>query len=134
MKDFTRPDRVERYPYPCIWGRGAHCDLAFHDIDDGRTVVVCTDPPDNQHTAVVIVLEVLVPKICRDFQLDPDQLVWIEHYRESCGGREVFNLITFNMNDEMTLLRNPTWREMQPTNWSELGLFVPTVPGDRDAL
>ena len=133
VKDFTRPDRHVRYPFPCLWGRGAHCELDFYETGDGRTVVVCTDPPDNQHTAVVVVLEMLVPKVCRDFDLDSQRLVWIEHYREALTGREVFNLVNFNVEQNRTKLQNAAWREMTATDWSELGLFVPTVPGERNA-
>lgn len=133
MKDFTRPDRHLRYPFPCLWGRGAHCDLDFYEINDGRTVVVCTDPPDNRHTAVSIVLEGLVPKVCRDFNLEPERLVWIEHYREALGGREVFNLVNFSVDQNLTKLENTAWREMTAGDWSELGLFIPTVPGAHDA-
>lgn len=129
MRDFTQPDRVERYPYPCIWKRGAHCELAFYHLADGRTVLVCTDPPDNVHTPVVIVLELLVPKICRDFQLDSEQLVWIEHYQEGMTKRDTYNLVTFKLDNGFKSLREPTWREMTPTDWSELGLFVPSTPG-----
>lgn len=66
-----------RYTYPCMWSESAACDLAFCDLNDGRTAVRCIDRSTHRQTQVVMVLELLATRVCREFGIEPEQLVWV---------------------------------------------------------
>src|SRR5260221_240317 len=91
--------------------------------------------------------EGLATIVCRMFLIDPNNLVWVEHYRadpcpvcagsgkttgdkscRACHGRgtrrepATYDAVTFNVRKvrEKWLLSEPTWRPMRREDWQEL--------------
>lgn len=107
-----------RYDYPGYHGSKAHCQLRIYGGDPDRpTIVIVTEAHDNAGTSITNAAESLATRVCRDFGLDPDTLLWIEHYRDrACfGGRpqfkERFDLVSFDRAPDGSF-RHPEWRPL----------------------
>ena len=64
-----------RFEYEGYHGCQSHCLI----LRKGN-VVVCTEAPDNEGTSVTNCAEVIASKVCLEYGINPDELIWIEHY------------------------------------------------------
>jgi hypothetical protein len=92
------PVTVERFEYRGFHGCKAHCSVEIIPLPDGRTVVIAIEPKDNPGMSITNVAEHLASYVCDLFRIDPDKLVWIEHYGygSTTGGDRTFDLVTFS--------------------------------------
>jgi hypothetical protein len=106
------------------------CHLRILPLNDGRRVVICSELPDNHGTSVTNFAEELAGLVCTDYAIDPERLVWIEHYPASTYHRKAdWDLVTFavHLSDgRRSVFEEPTWRPMQAADWQALGLPTPT--------
>ena len=65
------------YHYKGIGGCDCKCGIEIH-----KNLGIATDIPENEGTAVTNWAEHLATQICKEFQIEPSQLIWIEHYLE----------------------------------------------------
>jgi hypothetical protein len=105
-----------RYDYTGYWECDCHCDLEIKRFPD-RTVVIATEVEDNEGTSITNMAEHLAFRVCRDFDIDPKMLVWIEHYpdRHPPGSRdsifdESFDLVTFDWDGQR--FSKPNWKPL----------------------
>ena len=146
--------KIGRFDFTGPFGRSARCGLERIDLADGRVVIIGTELPDNPGISVTNWAEELATQVCAKFTIDPDRLVWIEHYPAEqcprCGGsgrhgrggtclacrgrgkrRELptFDLVTFTAVRERDAWRlvDPQWRPMREADWVQLGLSPPNV-------
>ena len=91
FEDGTRPMPALPVPrmlthndrYHCV-GLGtvdSVCKLRIYQTASGIVVVV-SEREDNEGMSVTNAVERLYRQVCRDFQIDPAQTTWIEHYPE----------------------------------------------------
>lgn len=85
-----------------------------------RVVVIATELDDNDGTSITNSVENIATLICRQFEIDPVVLVWIEHYPDRNFDRrgepedpETFDLV------HMELIRDPHPRFAHP-RWSRM--------------
>ena len=143
--------RVRKFHFGCdgLHGRPARCGLEIIELPDGRTVVIATELSDNPGVSVTNFAEELATLVCNGFSIDPNTLVWIEHYPadpcpvcagtgkakdgascRACRGRGTrreaasYDLVSFKIQKVRGewLLSYPAWRPMKEANWRELGL------------
>jgi hypothetical protein len=133
------PVLLDRFEYRGLNGRPAWCRLELIPLSGGRTVAIATEMIDNPGTSITNAAEYLASFVCDCFEIDPDKLVWIEHY--GYGGRHdrTYDLVTFRRRPtEMirwakAVLRyhasgwpghfeEPQWRPMCDEDWRDLGL------------
>ena len=99
----------------------AHCGLRIYE-HDGRTVVICTEQPDNPGMSVTNYAGELATMIIHQHGLDPERTTFIEHYPaasfRSTGdqalGRidESYDLILFNWADVTTAFNQRLWTQI----------------------
>jgi hypothetical protein len=81
------------------------CRLRVFTDPDRPAVVVASELAENPGTSVTNRAEVVASQACRDFQLDPESTLFLEHYGpfsyRGCppGERERFCLVTFDATD-----------------------------------
>lgn len=124
-----------RYDYPGYHGSQAHCRLRIYGGDPDRpTVVLATEAEDNAGTSITNAAETLATRVCRDFRLDPDTILWVEHYRDRAfiGGRpqfkERYDLVSFDRAPDGSF-RHPEWRSLtKPVVEGFTGQALPDDP------
>ena len=101
-----------RYDYKGFWNCDSCCDVEAHRRSDGKYVFVATELPDNPGTSVTNFAEHLATAMRSQYTLKPEELIWIEHYREGKNRRkEDFDLVRF-LDIEGDSFRSPVWRRI----------------------
>lgn len=135
------PRRIPRFEYPGFHGCRSGCGLEIVPLPDGRTLVIATERADNPGTSVTNVAEHLASFVCDRFGIDPDKLVWVEHYGYgNCLSPErAYDRVTFQRRADERVVwppavtrskRNswpghfgePHWATMSDPDWAALGL------------
>jgi hypothetical protein len=135
--------KIERFEFRGFHGCRCVCDLEMIPIADGRTVVIATEREDNSGTSVTNVAEHLASYVCDRFRIDPEKLVWVEHYGYpdpvNSKRRREFDLVTFHRRSPERIrwadavlrskpdgwpgyFEEPQWRPMKEDDWRKLGL------------
>jgi hypothetical protein len=135
-----------RFDYAGLHGRPAACGLEILPLAHGGTAVICTELSDNPGTSVTNFAEELASIVCRGWRIEPEKLVWIEHYPAGpcpvCGGSgaraglrcrachgngrtratPAFDRVTFRVVRSGTAwhFAEPDWRPMRPHDWAAL--------------
>jgi len=82
---------MQVYHYEGYHGNPAMCGISIF----GNTVV-CTQLPENKGTSVTNLAEQIATDVCKEFRIDPERLIWIEHY-PPVDRHEAFDLVHFNL-------------------------------------
>jgi hypothetical protein len=84
---------------------------------------------DNPGTSITNAAEDLASQPCDRLGIEPDLLVWIEHYGYAGSGdsgkEHTYDRVTFapgTPDGRPTRFKDPQWRVMQEQDWLELGL------------
>lgn len=103
------------YEYPSNFSGNAKCDLEIIRSPGRVTLVICTELEDNPGTSVTNAAERIATRPCHeDPAIDPEGLIWVEHYPERSAGPgrtlpESWDMVTFTYHDDRTF-RRPEWR------------------------
>lgn len=118
------------------------------NLNDVRVAVIATELSDNPGMSITNAAEYAASEVCRQLEIDPYQLVWIEHYPPdpcpvcsgtgknkrlkcpACHGRgtrrekETHDLVTFAQITPHAeiFFDEPHWRPMKDADWRALGL------------
>ena len=103
------------YHFKGYWDCESRCGLQFFTGPTGESVVVATELIDNLGTSITNMAERLATRVCRDFNIDPERLLWIENYADLVDGPaertpQSFDLVTFEWHGGT--FSNPRWRHM----------------------
>lgn len=126
---------LERFEFRDFNGRTACCRLEILPLTDGRTAIIATEVADNTGMSITNAAELAAAAACWQFDVDPNRLVWIEHYDDGSyrgGGREEsFDRVTFGKVTPMadSMFTAPSWKRMKAEDWVELGLQPSTSIG-----
>jgi hypothetical protein len=140
----TGPLSFGRFEYRGFHGFPSLCELELIPLADGRLVAIATERSDNPGTSVTNAAELLASQVCDQFRIDPDPLVWIEHYGygTSLFPERGYDRVTFartdvkwgsvsakiRVKDVWTVyFTTPVWWEMTESDWRDLGL-PPRLP------
>lgn len=134
---------IDRFEYRGFHGCRSWCRLEVLPLRDGRVAVIATEVEDNPGTSVTNVAEHLASFVCDTFKIDPDKLVWVEHYAYGSAANprraEEYDLVTFVRLGPQRVLwspcvtlgqpdgrpghfDDPQWRPMSDEDWCALGL------------
>lgn len=107
-----------RYKYEGYFKCESQCDLDIYRYDEG-VVVVATEIDENEGTSVTNMAEGLATVVCKDWGIDPQTLIWIEHYpdRDPSGRKredpiwaESFDIVFFDWDGKR--FRRPKWQRL----------------------
>lgn len=133
----------DRFEYRGFHGCRCICSLEMLFLHDGRIAVIATELEDNPGTSITNVAEHLASEACDRFDIDPDNLVWIETYGYPASGpgerQRTYDLVTFARCKPESIrwspavrathpdgwpgyFEDPVWRPMQDEDWRALGL------------
>lgn len=106
---------MSTFKYKGIGGCDCICDIELEPLDNGMMLVMITESPENVGTSVTNAAELLHPQIIREFGLEDEDLVWIEHYPPVDGlQEESYDLVRFTLEQDANgqpLLR-PAWQRI----------------------
>ena len=71
------PSGEFRFDYQGYYGCKSHCTLEIIG-----NLVIATEHKDNNGTSITNMAEHLATRVCYAYQIDPQKLIWIEHYPE----------------------------------------------------
>ena len=107
----NRPRPTEKnnpmiYNYIGFDGNYGICDLEII-----KNLVIVTEISENEGTSITNMAEHLATQICQEFDIDPKNLIWIEHYPQRGEWKEYpesYDLVQFNLNAN-GVLSDPRW-------------------------
>lgn len=116
-------------------GRVISCGvwIASYGSYSKGTIVVLAEPYNYEGMSVTNAAEYIATEVVRRYSLNPDHVIWIEHYSGNLKWKdsgETFDLVTFDWSEENTA-RNPDWFHItRETAEGIIGKPVPeVVPG-----
>ena len=105
------------FHYKGFHGCDAKCGLeVIRHKDKDFDVVVATELHDNPGTSITNMAEGIATLVCKEFDIPPSRLLWIEHYPERPSGTprkpfpESFDRVWFTWTGEQ--FRSPRWRPL----------------------
>src|SRR2546426_12007796 len=114
---------VKRYAFRGYWNRESFCSLEIQQLKDDRTMVIATEVKDNPGTSITNMAEGLAMEVCRDYGIDPDKLVWIEHYGYQSPMKALspraYDFVSFQLvsDGHRAKFAEPKWRPMRDEDW-----------------
>jgi hypothetical protein len=101
------------YDYPGYFGGPARCRLRiFHLGPDRPAVVIATELPDNPSTSITNRAEVLADLVAREFNIDADTMLWVEHYAADRILPERYSVVEFQADPRTGRPCKPHWRHL----------------------
>jgi hypothetical protein len=142
------PTVHESFSYRDVHRRQAICRIEATKLSDGRVAVIASERSDNPGMSITNAAEHAASEVCRQLEIDPYQMAWIEHYPAdpcpvcsgtgkrtpvkclACHGRgtrrekATYDLVTFGgiTPGAEVFFHEPHWRPMKDADWQELGL------------
>jgi len=132
---------IERFEYRGFLGCKCFCDLEIVRLIDRRTLVIATEREDNPGTSITNVAEHLASNVCVRFGIEPEKLIWIEHYGypDPLQRPRTYELVTFRRRRPEIIpwpsavlspkpdnwsgyFDEPDWQPMKEETWQELGI------------
>ena len=69
----------KEFRYKGFHGCDSHCLISMYE-HEVRTVIVCQEADDNEGTSITNMAEHIATYVCRDYEIDMGNMIWIEHY------------------------------------------------------
>lgn len=118
------PSGEFRFDYKGYYDCESHCILEIIG-----NLVIATEHEDNEGTSITNMAEYLAPRVCYAYQVDPQNLIWIEHYPER-GNKwmhrpipESWDRVNFDRAeapDGMMRFLHPDWKHLDLDTFEEL--------------
>jgi|SRR6056297_2128481 len=115
MMDSEKEQFIDKeYHFKGMWDLPSICGLKIVQKPD-KTIVIVTDLyEENPGTPVTEWNTKLAPQICKEFEIEPEKLVFIERTPDKktklSFNRETFYKVVFEQNGDE--FENPDWQEM----------------------
>ena len=94
----------------------AHCELRIYQDEQGSSLVILSELPDNKGMSVTNAAEQLATAIVADFNLDPQRTRWVEHYPQF----ETYDLITFTWTTQRVFYDGPLHDVASAPEWHRI--------------
>jgi hypothetical protein len=133
--------RGTTFPYAGFRNASSRCYLHWiarpQHVPDGQAksddsvIVIASEMDDNPGMSVTNRAERLANHVCRELEIAPERLIWLEHYqgKNDCPqwSQERFRLVAFHLADNR--LHAPRWLPVS-RNWVEnlIGQSLPPLP------
>ena len=92
-------------------GTPSRCGLQIKETAQNTVVVVSRLAGGDNGCSITNDAENLALIVCRRFSINPDRLMWIEHYPWDGTYRETFDLVSFEMDGD-TFGDDPEWQSI----------------------
>ncbi len=106
------------------------CRIERINLLDDRVVVICEEIDGNPGMSVTNAIEYIAFQICEQFNINPKQLVLIEHYDTWYCNEDEWNLVIFKKMPPESNFQGPEWKPMTNEDWRSLG-FRPRQRGSK---
>jgi hypothetical protein len=108
----TSWDKIDTvFEFEGSWGLGSKCGLKHFEFNGKDCIVVTELYKDNPGTSITQVTTSLATQICEKLNIDPDNLIYIEHCPDMNSKlsfyNEEFYLVSFERIDGK--FANPSW-------------------------
>ena len=97
------------------------CQIERVNLRDGRVAVICEQIDGNPGRSVTNTIEYIAFQLCEQFNINPEQLVLIEHYDTWYCNEDEWNLVSFGKEPPESNFEEPQWRPMVEEDWRSLG-------------
>lgn len=97
------------------------CRIERINLPDGRVVIICEEIDDNPGRSVTNTVEYIALQVCEQLKIDPQNLVWIEHYDTYFADEEEWNLVTFDRVPPESNFKGPKWTPLTEDDWRSFG-------------
>ncbi len=110
-----------------IWQDWKNCESLcrvqiFERANDCDFIIILTEPQDNPGVSVTNGCDQIVDTICRQRNIDPVDVIFIEHYEQP---DDTWDEITFTIDDDL-LVRSPVW---QRRSWAWVAELIGAPAG-----
>lgn len=102
-------------------GHDGVCRIELINLTNGRTAVICEEIDENPGISVTNAVEDIAFQVCEQFDVDPQTLVWIEHYETSFLAEGEWDLVDFGVRPPEAYFGQPEWKPLQERDWHSLG-------------
>jgi hypothetical protein len=99
------------FEFKGFFGCYSKCGYRLEQTDKW-TVLIVSELDDNPGTSITNAVEILFPQICEKLNLDPEKLVWVEHYSETPVYVEIWDVVTMDFEDNKPKLMSPKWERI----------------------
>lgn len=89
---------------------GIHNRVSKCQIEVKGNLVIVTELSDNPGTSVTNAAEIIATEVCKEYHIDPKELIYIEHYPKSTIMNETWDLVKFTV--EGRELTNADWKNI----------------------
>jgi hypothetical protein len=120
---------LDHFDYRGVHGCPSHCALELIPLANSRIAAIATELTDNPGTSITNAAELLASLVCDQFRIDPDKLIWIEHYGyagttfpERGFDRVICSHIHAMRSGRSVYFKEPHWQRMVESDWIALGL------------
>lgn len=96
------------------------CLIERIHLPDGRIVIICIETAGNPGNSITNCVEEICFQVCARFRLDPERIVWIEHY-DYIEPPE-WDMVQFGTRPSVGPFADPVWTPMDDAHWKDLKL------------
>ncbi len=97
------------------------CRIERINLLDERVVIICEQVEDNPGNSITNAVEAIAFQVCQQYRIDPQKLVWIEHYPYSSHDDSEWDLVSFEKKPLGSFFEGPRWKRMEEADWIDLG-------------
>ena len=97
------------------------CRIQRFDLENGKILFIFEDIEDNPGINTTNNIEFIAIQICESFDVEPNDLILIEHYYVSYHNGDEWNLVEFEEKSLQKGFTNPSWKTMGLNDWNILG-------------
>jgi len=113
-------NRPELFAYKARNRKDGICLIERINLPDGRIVMAMIQVAGNPGNSITNTVETICYQLCERFKLQPDRVVWLQHY--DYNDREDWTMVSFKREPPDRPFEDPAWDRMTPELWDDLGL------------
>lgn len=113
--------RPELFAFKSPNGCDGVCRIERIDLTDGRTVIICEEIDGNPGMSVTNAIEFIALHLCRQFEIEPNKLVLLEHYDTHYHRDGEWDLVEFAHRSLVDGFDRPFWMTLIELDWRQLG-------------
>lgn len=110
------------FPFKSPNGADGVCYVERIHLKTGQIAIICSDAPENPGISAMNAIEYVLTQICAHYELNPNNIICLEHYRDSVKREDRWLQVKFDLVTSEGLFQNPDWEDMNENIWKSLGL------------
>ncbi|MFL5802189.1 MAG: hypothetical protein ACJ8CR_10675 [Roseiflexaceae bacterium] len=114
-------EKPELFAFKSQNGFDGICRIERINLPNEKVVVICEEVDENPGNSVTNSVEYIAIQVCEQYRIDPQNLIWIEHYDTWYDKYDEWKLVMFNKKPPEDNFADPKWKIMTETDWRFLG-------------